>query len=100
LASSSARLAGDQDGSFVDIVLKNLLPCVCFYLYSRRPAIDNLPQEVKLDRLSMEVAGQEDDSFNYATSNVSINPGVNTIKLSCMVCGKYPRLEHSLIEHD
>ena len=47
----------------------------------------------------MEVAGQVDDSFNYATSNISVSPGVNTIMLSCTVCEAYLPFQDSLTKH-
>ncbi|KAG8757193.1 hypothetical protein FRC14_002285 [Serendipita sp. 396] len=62
-----ARLAGDRDGSFLDIVVTNLLPC-----------------DVRLDRLEMELSGEDDEPFSFVANGSLCTPGDNYITFFCM----------------
>ncbi|KAG8828096.1 hypothetical protein FRC17_007623 [Serendipita sp. 399] len=61
-----ARLAGDRDGSFLDITVTNLLPC-----------------DIKLDRLEIELSGEDEQPFTFVGSESLCASGENHITFFC-----------------
>ncbi|KIM22610.1 hypothetical protein M408DRAFT_322755 [Serendipita vermifera MAFF 305830] len=64
--STEARLAGDQDGSYLDVIVVNHLSC-----------------DISIERVSLVTEGEEDTQFTYEYDSVVLHPGNNSLSLFC-----------------
>ncbi|KAF8529300.1 trafficking protein particle complex subunit 10 [Hysterangium stoloniferum] len=64
--SELAMLAEDEDGSYLDVIVRNELPC-----------------DVISDTVRMHLTGAESTRLEYSTSGKTLPPGPSTLRLFC-----------------
>ncbi|ETW85992.1 hypothetical protein HETIRDRAFT_309755 [Heterobasidion irregulare TC 32-1] len=66
IVNPNARLAGSEDGSFVDVLVNNRLPC-----------------EIPVDEVSVTLTGRESERLVFNVKTRSLASGMSTLTLFC-----------------
>lgn len=83
--SLTAKLAGDKDGSFLDVVIHNHLPCVTLFALVPRFIDLSLNQAVPIDEIVAILSGRDSERLRFSASSDAIPPGKTEVTLFCPV---------------
>lgn len=82
----SGRIAVNQDGCFLDVIVENLLPCVCYsstffcaHLYSQ------LEKDLSIDEFILALTGRNYERVKFSAAKVTAKPGRSSLTLFCSV---------------
>jgi trafficking protein particle complex subunit 10 len=88
---TTTQLAQTQDGSFLNVVVQNHLPCVCHTAVAAFIVGLIFAQQVSIDSIRVVLVGTESERMVFSGAETSLTPGSNVVEVSCTV-GIFPIL--------
>jgi hypothetical protein len=82
--SSDAKIAEAEDGSFLDVTVRNHLPCVSTFALIFTTSLV-VSQELPIDQVSVVLTGRDKERLSFSASAERLALGLTSLRLFCAV---------------
>jgi hypothetical protein len=82
---NKAKLAGDRDGSYLGVIVRNYLPCVRQLItFGTRVDLTSV-KDFEVGEVTVDLHGRDGEKHRFTTPVDTLQPGKNRLTLFCPV---------------